>query len=89
MIQTARDHIVSGESHTYHFISPILYDELDSLCIRARSSYDLKEFFELQHKTGPMPIWWREWKTQIGASDEETRSILSNCYFELFPNTRE
>lgn len=51
VFQNAKAHITSGDRHKYHFISPVAYNELDTLCERARTCDDVKTFtVELSRK---------------------------------------
>ena len=66
IFQTARDHILSGEEHTYHFISPLPYHELDSLCDRARENAGLSDFLENQLTNENLRRWWKAIRSSCG-----------------------
>ena len=48
VFQIAKTHIQSGSNSIYHFVSPLSYDELDSLCDRARTASGLDSFLNNQ-----------------------------------------
>lgn len=90
VFQNAKSHITSGEKHTYHFISPLAYDSLDSLCSRARSSYDTADFLENQLTNQPLCSWWKKSKKYFKCTDDgEAIDLLSQCYFEQIPDGAE
>lgn len=90
VFQTAKMHITRGVKHTYYFISPVAYDNLDSLCDRARTNYDTADFFESQLTNNKLRNWWEKSKKYFEcANDEEAVNLLSQCYFEQIPDGAE
>ncbi|MBQ3076312.1 MAG: hypothetical protein IJC43_00495, partial [Clostridia bacterium] len=90
VFQTAKQRIQSEPNRHYHFVSPVSYDELDSLCDRARRCNDMEDFLKHQLTNEPLRKWWDAVKQQLSGDDvdrgadldEEAFSLLTNCYFE-------
>ena len=57
VFRRAKDHILSGEKHAYYFISPVPYDELDTLCDRARTCNGTEEAFAEQVSNASLRKW--------------------------------
>ena len=85
----AKKHIQSMEGNTYHFVSPLPYNELDSLCERARTAEDLDTFVSNQLTNPALRDWWDKCKKYFGENDKATFRLLRQCYFELIPNSIE
>ena len=86
VFQIAKSHIISGEKCVYHFISPLAYDGLDSLCDRAKTCYNVIDFVQNQLTNPKLRGWWEKSKKYFNcANDEETIFLLSRCKFEQIP----
>lgn len=81
----AKEHILSGKNHTYYFISPVPYDELDSLCNRARSCCGTEETFAEQVSNPSLRKWKKYCEVEFQETGEQLIYLLSQCYFELQP----
>lgn len=44
VFKQTKKHILSDPNHAYYFISPVPYDELDTLCNRAKNCHNADEF---------------------------------------------
>lgn len=81
----AKKHILSGKNHTYYFISLVPYDELDTLCNRAKSCCGTEESFAEQASTPSL----RKWKSYCEKGFQKTGGqliyLLSQFHFELEP----
>lgn len=91
VFRNAKLHIMrgGGQKRTYHFMSPIAYDELDVLCNRARTSRDAQDFILHQLTNDSLKNWWKACCAYFGEDAIHTFSLLSNCYFVLSPDTQE
>lgn len=89
VFKQAKKHILSGQNHAYYFISPVPYDELDTLCSRARNCHNEDEFFAERATNHSL----RKWMICCEAEFQETGGslvyLLSRCYFELEPMGEE
>ena len=89
VFKQAKKHILSGQNHAYYFISPLPYDELDTLCSRARNCHNADEFFAERATNHSL----RKWMICCEAEFQETGGslvyLLSRCYFELEPMGEE
>lgn len=82
---TAKKHIQREVGNTYHFVSPLPYNELDSLCERARMAEDLDTFVSNQLTNPALRNWWDNCKKYFGEDDKTIFCLLQQCYFELIP----
>lgn len=89
VFKRAKEHILSGDKCVYYFISPVPYDELDSLCNRTRSCGSTEEFFAEQITNLSLRNWKRYCETKFQASGDQLVYLLSHCYFELEPMGEE
>lgn len=82
----------NNENAEYHFISPLPYGELSSLCDRARRCSSGEDFISNQLSNSSLRRLFGDCASQLNrnsesASDiEEIWWILSHCYFELVPD---
>lgn len=80
-----------GEDTEYHFISPLPYGELSSLCDRARRCACGKDFVSNQLSNNNLRQIFQDCAFQLNRnldsdSDiEEIWYLLAHCYFELVP----
>ena len=81
----AKEHILSGKNHTYYFISPVPYDELDTLCNRARSCCGTEEAFAEQLSNPSLCKWKKYCEVEFQETGEQLIYLLSQCHFELQP----
>lgn len=95
VFDNARKHVIDSTDHYYHFISPIPYDELDTLCDRARMNHSPHDFVSHQLTNPKLRSYFAKleeyWSLSRDNPTELTQlvSILSRCYFELVPNSRD
>ncbi len=89
VFQDAKAHILSGENHTYYFISPVPYDELDTLCNRVRSCDGTEEAFAEQLSNASLKKWKEHCERKFQAKGKELIYLLSRCHFELEPTGEE
>lgn len=85
VFERAKEHILSGTNHDYYFISPVPYDELDSLCNRARSCNGTEESFTGQVTNASLRKWRRHCENKFQETGTQLVYLLSHCYFELEP----
>lgn len=85
VFKRAKRHILSGKKHTYYFISPVPYDELDTLCNRARSCRNADEFFAEQITNPSLRTWNTCCRIEFQETGDQLIYLLSRCYFELEP----
>ena len=85
VFRRAKDHILSGEKHAYYFISPVPYDELDTLCDRARTCNGTEEAFAEQVSNASLRKWKENCEEKFQTSGPELIYLLSHCYFQLEP----
>ena len=85
VFQRAKDHILNGEKHAYYFISPVPYDELDTLCDRARTCNGTEEAFAEQVSNASLRKWKEYCEDKFQTSGPELIYLLSHCYFQLEP----
>jgi len=85
----AKEHILSGKNHTYYFISPVPYDELDTLCNRARSCCGTEESFAEQVSNPTLRKWKSHCETEFQEAGKQLIYLLSQCHFELEPTGEE
>ena len=88
VFQNAKYHIQHDSRGTYHFVSPVPYDELDSLCDHTRTVSNLEDFLKYQLTNEKLRNWWTKCKRYFGEDDLHTYLLLSKCYFEQIPNDR-
>lgn len=88
VFKTAKAHILRGENNVYCFISPVPYDELDSLCDRARTCGSASNF-PCQITNSSLRNWFAVSESKFGCKGEQLINILSRCYFELMPKGEE
>lgn len=91
VFKNAKMHIMRGikQRHTYHFVSPVAYDELDTLCNRARTSRDVEDFVSHQLTNKSLKKWWKACCDYFREDVSSTYFLISNCYFELTPDNLE
>lgn len=89
VFQIAKLHIQSGSNCMYHFVSPLPYDELDSLCDRARTVSDLDDFLSFQLTNDKLRNWWNKCKQYFYEDDFHTLFLLSRCHFDQIPDNHE
>lgn len=89
VFQTAKTHILSGNRHTYHFISPVAYKELDSLCNRARTCSDVDIFVSHQLTNSDLKTWWLKCCSLFGEDKDNTFYLLQRCFFKQIPDSVE
>lgn len=83
--------IGKGKDTEYHFISPLPYGELTSLCDRARRCTCGKDFVSNQLSNKNLRQLFQDCASQLGKNPdldsyiEEIWHILSRCHFELAP----
>lgn len=85
VFQNAKAHILSGKKHAYYFISPIPYDELDSLCNRARTCNGSEAAFREQVTNSSLRKWQKHCAEKFQETGTQLVYLLSHCYFELEP----
>ena len=88
VFKNAKTHIQNDSRGTYHFVSPVAYDELDSLCDRTRTVSNLEDFLKYQLTNEKLRDWWTKCKRYFDEDDLHTYLLLSKCYFEQIPNNR-
>lgn len=95
VFKNARAHLDASPENIYHFISPIPYDELDTLCNRARMNHSPHDFVSHQLTNpklkGLLDNLEKYWNlSRENPSDlSHLVSILSRCYFELVPDNQD
>lgn len=89
VFQIAMSHVQRGSNCKYHFVSPIPYDELDSLCNRARENSGVGDFITHQLTNSKLRHWWNKINSHFDENDQLTYSLLSKCYFDLVPDSLE
>lgn len=89
VFQTAKAHILSGNQHTYHFISPVAYKELDSLCNRARTCSDVDIFISHQLTNCDLKTWWTKCCSLFGEEKDNTFYLIQHCFFKQIPDSVE
>lgn len=82
VFQNAKAYITSGDGHKYHFISPVVYNELDTLCECARTCDDIKTFTDHQLTNLSLRTWWK--KCCILFNENENNTFFS---FEVTPKS--
>ncbi len=85
VFERAKEHILSGTNYAYYFISPVPYDELDSLCNRARNCNGTEESFTGQVTNASLRKWRRHCENKFQETGTQLVYLLSHCYFELEP----
>ena len=75
--------------HAYYFISPVPYDELDTLCNRARNCHNVDEFFAEQVTNQSLRKWMSHCEIEFHETGTSLVHLLSRCYFELEPMGEE
>ena len=89
VFQNAKAHIKRGNRHNYHFVSPVAYNELDSLCERARTCDDVKNFTDHQLTNRSLRTWWEKCCILFNENENNTFFLLQRCFFEQIPDSRE
>ncbi len=89
VFQIAMSHVQRGSNCKYHFVSPLPYDELDSLCNRARENSSIDDFITYQLTNTKLRHWWNKINSHFDENDQLTYSLLSKCYFDLVPDSLE
>lgn len=89
VFKNAKEIILRGEKRNYYFISPVPYDELDSLCNRARSCDGTESAFMEQISNQSLRKWKKHCESEFQASGEQLVHLLRHCYFELEPTGEE
>lgn len=89
VFKQAKKHILSNQNHAYYFISPVPYDELDTLCNRARNCHNVDEFFAEQVTNQSLRKWMSHCEIEFHETGTSLVHLLSRCYFELEPMGEE
>lgn len=85
----------TGKDTEYHFISPLPYGELDSLCDRARRCARGQDFISKQLSNNNLKQLFQDCASQLDRNPdsdndiEEMWHLLSHCYFELVPRSSD
>ena len=83
VFQRAKDHILSGEKHAYYFVSPVPYDELDTLCDRARTCNGTEEAFAEQVSNASLRKWKEYCEDKFQTSGPELIYLLSQAWCKI------
>lgn len=89
VFKQAKKHILRGKNRVYYFISPVPYDELDTLCNRARNCHNASEFLAERATNQALRKWMSHCEAEFQETGESLVNLLSRCYFELEPMGEE
>lgn len=91
----AKEIILSDEENYYYFVSPVPYGDIDEICYRARTNNAPSEFFKKQIQDKYHGDLVRKIASEFELDIEKEKDkntlvyILSHCFFELAPYTRD
>ncbi len=91
VFEKAKKHIGTNPNNEYHFVSPLPYKEIASLCDRARMNHSAEDFLKHQLTNQSLRDIFADCEQYFGLSREKPEELkqlvflLAHCYFELVP----